>query len=202
MSTTYLQIISNWTWEEVNPIFVAKLIVDLVGVYILTRFIYLKKHHRTDLFLTFFSFNIIVFFISYLLNRVDLSTGAAFGLFAIFSMLRYRTEGISAVDMTYLFLCIAIGLVMAVSTGSFFEHIVLAGFVLLMTYLLEKGFVAKRRSKMTVMFEKPELVHPDRKKELIDELEKRTGLKIFEVEVGDIDFLKDAVILQVHYEET
>jgi hypothetical protein len=201
MSTTYLQIISSWTWEEVNPVFVAKLIVDLVGVYILTRFIYLKKHHRTDLFLTFFSFNIIVFFISYLLNRVDLSTGAAFGLFAIFSMLRYRTEGISAVDMTYLFLCIAIGLVMAVSTGSFFEHIVLAGFVLLMTYLLEKGFVAKRRSKMTVMFEKPELVHPDRKKELIDELEKRTGLKIFEVEVGDIDYLKDAVILQVHYEE-
>jgi len=201
MSTTYLQIISNWTWEEVNPVFVAKLIVDLVGVYILTRFIYLKKHHRTDLFLTFFSFNIIVFFISYLLNRVDLSTGAAFGLFAIFSMLRYRTEGISAVDMTYLFLCIAIGLVMAVSTGRFFEHIVLAGFVLLMTYLLEKGFVAKRRSKMTVMFEKPELVHPDRKKELIDELEKRTGLKIFEVEVGDIDYLKDAVILQVHYEE-
>ena len=201
MSTTYLQIISNWTWEEINPVFVAKLIVDLVGVYILTRFIYLKKHHRTDLFLTFFSFNIIVFFISYLLNRVDLSTGAAFGLFAIFSMLRYRTEGISAVDMTYLFLCIAIGLVMAVSTGSFFEHIVLAGFVLLMTYLLEKGFVAKRRSKMTVMFEKPELVHPDRKKELIDELEKRTGLKIFQVEVGDIDYLKDSVILQVHYEE-
>ena len=166
---TYLQLISNWTWEEVNPVFIAKLIVDIIAVFILARFIYLKKHHRTDLFLTFFSFNIIVFFISYLLNRVDLSTGAAFGLFAIFSMLRYRTEGISAVDMTYLFLCIALGLVMAVSTGSFFEHLVLAGFVLLMTYLLEKGFVAKRRSKMTILFEKPELAHPDRKKELIDE---------------------------------
>lgn len=198
---TYLQLISNWTWEEVNPVFIAKLIVDLVAVYILARFIYLKKHHRTDLFLTFFSFNIIVFFISYLLNRVDLSTGAAFGLFAIFSMLRYRTEGISAVDMTYLFLCIALGLVMAVSTGSFFEHLVLAGFVLLMTYLLEKGFVARRRSKMTILFEKPELAHPDRKKELIDELVKRTGLKIYQVEVGDIDYLKDAVVLQVHYEE-
>lgn len=198
---TYLQLISNWTWEEVNPIFIAKLIVDLVAVYILARFIYLKKHHRTDLFLTFFSFNVIVFFISYLLNRVDLSTGAAFGLFAIFSMLRYRTEGISAVDMTYLFLCIALGLVMAVSTGSFIEHLVLAGFVLLMTYLLEKGFVAKRRSKMTVLFEKPELAHPDRKKELIEELVKRTGLKIFQVEIGDIDFLKDSVVLQVHYEE-
>jgi hypothetical protein len=196
-----LQIISSWQWEEVNPVFVAKLIVDLVSVYILARFIYLKKHHRTDLFLTFFSFNIIVFFISYLLNRVDLSTGAAFGLFAIFSMLRYRTEGISAVDMTYLFLCIAFGLIMAVSTGSFFEHMVLAGFVLLMTSFLEKGFIAKRRSKITIQFEKPELAHPDKRKELIDELSNRTGLKIFQVEIGNIDYLKDSVVLEVHYEE-
>jgi hypothetical protein len=196
-----LQIISSWQWEEVNPVFVAKLIVDLVAVYILARFIYLKKHHRTDLFLTFFSFNIIVFFISYLLNRVDLSTGAAFGLFAIFSMLRYRTEGISAVDMTYLFLCIALGLIMAVSTGSFFEHMVLAGFLLIMTTILEKGFVAKRRSKITIQFEKPELAHPDKRKELIDELSIRTGLKIFQVEIGNIDYLKDSVIIEVHYEE-
>ena len=196
-----LQIISNWSWEEVNPVFVAKLLIDLVAVYILAKFIYLKKHHRTDLFLTFFSFNIIVFFISYLLNRVDLSTGAAFGLFAIFSMLRYRTEGISAVDMTYLFLCIALGLIMAVSTGSFFEHMVLAGFVLLMTTILEKGFVAKRRSKITIQFEKPELAHPDKRKELIEELSNRTGLKIFQVEIGNIDYLKDSVIIEVHYEE-
>jgi hypothetical protein len=135
------------------------------------------------------------------LNRVDLSTGAAFGLFAIFSMLRYRTEGISAVDMTYLFLCIALGLILAVSTGSFFEHLVLAGFILFITLLLEKGFVAKRRSKITIQFEKPELAHPNNRKELIDELSKRTGLKIFQIEVGDIDYLKDAVTLEVHYEE-
>lgn len=196
-----LQIISNWSWEEVNPVFVAKLMIDLVAVYILAKFIYLKKHHRTDLFLTFFSFNIIVFFISYLLNRVDLSTGAAFGLFAIFSMLRYRTEGISAVDMTYLFLCIALGLIMAVSTGSFFEHVVLAGFVLLMTSFLEKGLIAKRRSKIIIQFEKPELAHPDKRKELIDELSNRTGLKIFQVEIGNIDYLRDSIILEVHYEE-
>lgn len=196
-----LQIISSWPWEEVNPVFVAKLFIDLVAVYVLAKFIYLRKHHRTDLFLTFFSFNIIVFFISYLLNRVDLSTGAAFGLFAIFSMLRYRTEGISAVDMTYLFLCIALGLILAVSTGSFLEHLILAGFILFITALLEKGIVAKRRSKITIQFERPELAHPDNRKELIDELSKRTGLKIFQVEVGNIDYLKDAVTLEVHYEE-
>ena len=197
----FLQVFNYWPWDEVSPVFIAKLIINLVAVYILARFIYLKRHHRTDLFLTFFSFNVIVFFISYLLNRVDLSTGAAFGLFAIFSMLRYRTEGISTVDMTYLFLCIAIGLIMAVSTGSFVEHLVLGGFILIMTYLLEKGFVAKRRNKITIQFERPELAHPTRRVELIEELVKRTGLKIFEVEVGNIDYLKDAVILEVHYEE-
>lgn len=197
----FLQLVSNWTWEEINPVFIVKLTIDLSAIYVLAKFIYLKRHHRTDLFLTFFSFNIIVFFISYLLNRVDLSTGAAFGLFAIFSMLRYRTEGISAVDMTYLFLCIALGLVLAVSTGSFFEHVVLAGFILGVTYLLERGLVAKRRSKITILFERPELAHPEKKQELIDELRKRTGLNIFQVEIGDMDYLKDSVVLQVHYEE-
>lgn len=201
MIMQFLQLIGNWTWEEVNPVFIGKLTIDLVSVFILSKFIYLKKHFRTDLFLTFFSFNVIVFFISYLLNRVDMSTGAAFGLFAIFSMLRYRTEGISAVDMTYLFLCIALGLILAVSTGSFFEHLFLSGFILGMTYLLEYGFVARKKCKISIVFEKPELVHPNKKAELISELQNRTGLKIFQVEVGDIDYLKDSVILQVHYEE-
>lgn len=79
-----LELIINYTWEEINPVFIAKLIIDLVSLTILVRYIYLRHHHRTDLMLTFYSFNVIVFFISYLLNRVELSTGAAFGLFAIF----------------------------------------------------------------------------------------------------------------------
>lgn len=195
-----LELIINYTWEEINPVFIAKLIIDLVSLTILVRYIYLRHHHRTDLMLTFYSFNVIVFFISYLLNRVELSTGAAFGLFAIFSMLRYRTEGISAKDMTYLFLCIALGLILAVSAGSFGEHLVLASFVLLLTYLLETGWVAGKRSTMTIVFEKPELVHPSKRQELIAELESRTGFRIHHIEIGDIDYLKDSVILTVHHE--
>ena len=79
----FLQLILNYSWEEINPVFIAKLIIDLVALTVLVRYIYLKHHHRTDLMLTFYSFNAIVFIISYLLNRVELSTGAAFGLFAI-----------------------------------------------------------------------------------------------------------------------
>jgi hypothetical protein len=196
----FLQLILNYSWEEINPVFIAKLIIDLVSLTVLVRYVYLKHHHRTDLMLTFYSFNVIVFFISYLLNRVELSTGAAFGLFAIFSMLRYRTEGISAKDMTYLFLCIALGLVMAVSTGSFGEHLVLASFILVLTYVLETGWVGGKRSTMTIVFEKPELIHPSKREELIRELEQRTGFKISHVEVGDIDYLKDSVILTIHHE--
>lgn len=198
----FLELILNYNWEEINPVFIAKLIINLVSLTVLVRYIYLKYHHRTDLMLTFYSFNVIVFIISYLLNRVELSTGAAFGLFAIFSMLRYRTEGISAKDMTYLFLCIALGLILAVSAGSFGEHLVLASFVLLLTYLLETGWVGGKRSTMTIIFEKPELIHPSRRQELIQELEQRTGFRIYHVEVGDIDFLKDSVILTIHHEKS
>ena len=198
--TIFFQLIGNWSWEEINPVFVVKLTLDLISVSFLSWFIYLKRHKRSDLILTFFSFNAVVFLISYLLNRVELSTGAAFGLFAIFSMLRYRTEGISARDMTYLFLSIAIGLIMAVSTGTFFEHVVLAMFILGLTYALERGFFASQISVITIVYEKPELIHPDKRKELIEDLQHRTGLVINHVEIGDIDYLKDSVVLKVFHE--
>ncbi len=196
----FLQLIGYWSWEEINPVFVVKLTLDLISVSVLSWFIYLKRHKRSDLILTFFSFNVVVFLISYLLNRVELSTGAAFGLFAIFSMLRYRTEGISARDMTYLFLSIALGLIMAVSTGTFFEHVVLAAFILGLTFALERGVFASQVAVITVVYEKPELIHPDKRKELIEDLQNRTGLVVSHVEIGDIDYLKDSVVLKVFHE--
>jgi hypothetical protein len=143
-----------------------KLIIDLLAILFLLRHVYLKKYRRTDLFLTFFSFNLIVFFISYLLNKTEMSTGAAFGLFAIFSMLRYRTEGISARDMTYLFLCIAIGLITAVSSGSFIVLFLITGFIVLVIFLLEYGLILKNRSCMQITFDRADLVHPAKRAEL------------------------------------
>jgi hypothetical protein len=91
--------------------FGARFLIDILFMLILMRFVYYKFYKRSDLFFTFFIFNIVIFLISFLLNKVELSMGAAFGLFAVFSMLRYRTEDISIKDMSYLFLVIAIGLV-------------------------------------------------------------------------------------------
>ncbi len=130
-----------------------------------------------------------------------MSTGAAFGLFAIFSMLRYRTEGISAKDMTYLFLCIAIGLITAVSSGTVVELMLIIGFIIIVTYLLESGLLLKNRSSIQVYFDRTDLNHPDSRTDLKIELEKRTGLNINHIEIGDIDYLKDCTIIRVYYDQ-
>jgi len=167
-----LQVVFNGLGADVVRLLAVKLTVDLLAILVLVRFIYLKNYRRTDLFLTFFSFNSIVFFISYLLNRVEMSTGAAFGLFAIFSMLRYRTEGISAKDMTYLFLCIAIGLITAVSSGSLVELFLIISFIVLVTFLLESGLILKNRSCMQIDFDRTDLLHPNKRDDLKSELKR------------------------------
>src|SRR3954468_15655664 len=135
-----------------------RLLIDLATVAVLVRLIYYPLYKQSEFFFMFVIFNLIIFMISFLLNKVDLSMGAAFGLFAVFSMLRYRTESISIKDMTYLFLCIAIGLVTAVTkikdSPDTFEYIFLVGvngMVLLITYFLEsKRFVKKEDYRLVV----------------------------------------------------
>jgi len=196
-----LQQLYQGDWVEISPVLGIKLVIDLISIMILVGYIYLRNYRRTDLFLTFFSFNIIVFFISYLFNRVEMSTGAAFGLFAIFSILRYRTEGISARDMTYLFLCIAIGLITAIGQGNLTEHIIIPVFVLLITFLLESGIIIRNRACLRIVFDNTHLLEPAKRNELTAELEKRTGLQINHIEIGDIDFIKDTVVIHIYYDQ-
>src|ERR1043165_2072258 len=101
-------------FDKLSDKFFWRLLIDLLSITVLVRFIYFRIYRKKDYLFTFYLFNIIIYIITYLLNKVDLSMGAAFGLFAVFSMLRYRTEGITIKDMTYLFLVIAIGLINAI----------------------------------------------------------------------------------------
>lgn len=127
--------------------------------------------------------------------------GAAFGLFAVFSMLRYRTEGISAKDMTYLFIVIAIGLITAISKGSWDDLSIMALILLLLTALLEGNTLMKKELTKTVIYDKINLITPERRTELIDDLKLRTGLNVHRVDVHDYDFLKDASHLTIFYYE-
>src|SRR5436190_2255094 len=185
-------------FEKLSPKFFLRLGINIVSMIILVRFIYFRAHKSKEYFFTFFIFNLLIFLITFLLNKVDMSMGAAFGLFAVFSMLRYRTEGITIKDMTYLFLVIAIGLINAVSKGSWDEFTAINGIILLFTYLLESNLLMKRESAKIIEYDNIELIKPEKRAELITDLEGRTGIKINRISINEINFLKDTAIILVN----
>lgn len=187
----------------------ARLVIDLLSAFILIRFVYFKIYKRSDLFFTFFIFNIVIFLICFLLNKVDLSMGAAFGLFAVFSMLRYRTEDISIKDMTYIFLLIAIGLINAVAkikgANDAYEFIFIAVIdliIILLAYLLESKIIFKKEAVQQIVYDNIELIKEGNKTALLEDLKNRTGLNIHRISIGKIDYLKDATQIKVYYYES
>ncbi|HXC03297.1 MAG TPA: DUF4956 domain-containing protein [Bacteroidia bacterium] len=186
---------------RLGTLFFARLGIDLLTVFLLIRLIYFRIYRNGEFLFTFLVFNLIIFLITYLLNKVDMSLGAAFGLFAVFSMLRYRTEGISAREMTYLFVVISIGLISAVSSCSIMELGLLNGVILGFIYVLEAGHVLRRESQQQVVYENINLIQPEQRELLIADLKKRTGLNIHRVTIGDIDFLKDTALIKIYYYE-
>lgn len=173
--------------------------VDLLAVGLLVRLVYYRIYRKSDLFLTFFTFNLIIFLITYLLNQVQMSIGAAFGLFAVFSMLRYRTEGLSAKDMTYLFVVIAMGLISAVSHGGWEQVALINGLILLTVQLLEGNWLFRREYSKIVIYDKIELIVPPKRSDLLADLRSRTGLAIHRLDIQDIDFLKDTAQITIYY---
>ncbi len=189
-------------FDKLTVKFFQRLAVDLISVFVLIRFIYFPIYRSRENVFTFFIFNVIIFFITYFLNKVEMSLGAAFGLFAVFTMLRYRTEDINIKDMTYLFLCIAMGLINSVTRGSWDDLAMLSFIIIAITYLLESNLLIKKEVSRIVMYENIELIKPERRKELIADLEKRLGIKVNHITIGRVDFLRDAALIHVYYYET
>jgi hypothetical protein len=195
-------------FQKMSVKLLVRLLIDLTAVFILVRFIYYPIYKHRELFFTYFIFNIVIFLISFLLNKVDLSMGAAFGLFAVFSMLRYKTEEIAIKDMTYLFLVIALGLVSAVTkikdTADHIEYIFLIGInavVLLITYLLESNIFMKKESVKTILYENIEMIKEGKQADLLADLKLRTGFNVHRYSIHKIDFLKDAAQIKIYFYE-
>jgi len=188
------------TITQFDTVFFVRLIIDLISMLILLRLIYYRVTGRHDFFLTFFMFNLVIFIITILLNSsTGFSIGAAFGLFAIFAMLRYRTEDISTRDMTYLFLSITIGLISSINQGTALEIILINGVILLVAFLIEGNVLIKREFIKTIEYENIELIKPENRIELVQDLKNRTGLDIHKVYIKRIDFLRDTAIIKIHY---
>jgi hypothetical protein len=183
-----------------------RFLINLVSVWVLIRWVYYPIYKQRELFFTYFIFNTIIFLICFLLNKVELSMGAAFGLFAVFSMLRYRTEDISMKDMTYLFMVIAMGLVAAVTkikdADSQYEYyflILINAVLILFTYLLEGKLFMKHEQVKTIYYENIALIKVGMENELIADISQRTGIEAHRVLVQKIDFLRDCATIKIYY---
>ena len=128
-----------------------------------------------------------------------MSMGGAFGLFAVFSMLRYRTEDISMKDMTYLFLVIALGLINAVAKAHWVAMLLVNGFILLITFVLESRWVFKREHSQLIIYDNVSLIVPERRTELLQDLSTRLGQQVHRCEMINVDFLKDTATLKIYY---
>ena len=189
-------------FDKLGPKFFIRLGINFVSVFILIRFIYFPVYKNRENFFTLFIFNLIIFLITFILNKSDMSMGAAFGLFAVFSMLRYRTEGISMKDMTYLFLVIAMGLITALSKGNPIEISLINVIILVFTFGLETTVFMKKEVSQNIQYENIEMIRPALRTELLADLENRMGIKINRISIGKIDFLKDTAIIKVYYNVT
>ena len=177
--------------------------LDLLVLFVLIRVIYYPIHRKKDYLFTYFLFNILIFFLCVLLNNVKLSIGFAFGLFAIFGILRYRTEQIGIKDMTYLFSVITLAVINALVSKkvSIAELVFTDGMILLVTYVLEHLWLTRHEAMKQLIYERIDLVKPGRRQELLEDLNERIGIKVSRVEVGRYDLLRDTVQLRVFYFE-
>ncbi len=178
-----------------------RFILNIAVLWITVRYLYYPRTFRKDYVFTFLLLGIVVFFMCYLLANVKLQLGFALGLFAVFGIIRYRTNPIPIKEMTYLFLIIAISLINAISSKKVsYAELLFSNFALVgVTLVLEKGLFIKHLSQRIVVYEKIDLIKPEKRTELIADLKSRTGLDIKSVEVGKVDFLRDIAWLTVHF---
>jgi hypothetical protein len=178
----------------------ARFALNFAIIFIIIRCIYYPHQRNKDYVLTFFVFNTIIFFVMRLLNDTSLSIGVGFGLFAIFSILRYRTDTIPIRDMTYLFVLIALSVVnsLLMQAQAYMEFAVVNIILCVMLYVLEKGWGFKYEMRNTITYERIELIRKDRWGELLTDLQDRTGLPIKRIEIGHLNFLRDSARITIY----
>lgn len=173
---------------------------NLLVCWLITHFLYYKKSQRRDYYFTYMLFSATIFLILYQLQNLSMDMTLALGLFAIFSMIRYRTEQLPIREMTYLFVLIGISIINGSGlTSSYTAFVATNLLVILLIWLLESLGFSKRQANKIITYEKIEFIKPDRREELLADLKARTGLDIVKVQVGSIDFLKDTAFLKVTY---
>jgi hypothetical protein len=175
--------------------------VNLVSMTILIRLLYYPKTKRKDYLFTYYLIGTITFLICFGLKKLDIDTGMGLGLFAIFGILRYRTDAIEIKEMTYLFMIIGISVINSLASNKIsIAEMALMNLTLIgITFGLEYLWLLKHETRKTVIYERIDLIKPEHHEAMKADLELRTGLKINRFEVGKIDFLRDIAQVMIFY---
>lgn len=193
--------LSNFEIVNINfYLTLIKFIINFIFVSLLVFWVYSNYSKNKVYIFTFFLSNLIVFFVSSLLNNLTLSVGFSFGIFAIFSILRFRTMSIPIKEMTYLFLSISIAIINSLfnPTISIIEILFANISMILFTYVIER-FLIKNESSKIVIYDNIELVKEQNHQLLIEDLRQRTGLNIIRLEIGAINFIRDSSEIKIYF---
>ena len=188
-------------FDEDFYLLLIRLCVNVVFITILIRFLYYAKTKRKDYLFTYYLIGTITFFLCFGLKKLDIDTGMGLGLFAIFGIIRYRTDAIEIKEMTYLFLIIGLSVVNALASNqlSIAEMALINVFMVVLTYVLEFLWLMKHETRKTINYERIDLITPDKAAEMKGDIENRTGLSINRFEIGKIDFLNDTAQVRIFY---
>lgn len=180
-----------------------KTIFNLSIILIIVRFIYYPVTKNKDYLFTYLLISLTVFLLCVLLDSVKLELGFALGLFAIFGIIRYRTDPIAIKEMTYLFLVIGVSVVNALANKKIsYSELLFANLMIVgVTFGLERIWLLKHESRKNIIYEKINLIKPENRSKLISDLKDRTGIDVVRVEIRKIDFLKDIAYLRIFYYE-
>lgn len=180
-----------------------RFVLNLLFVFVLIHFFYYRKSRRLDYYFTFILISISIFFLIYLLGSVKIKVGMALGLFAIFGIIRYRTETIPVREMTYIFVIISLSVINAIATNLSYAEVLGTNIIYVLSVWVVESFKGlKHVSSKLILYDRVDNIHPHQRAELIEDLRKRTGLRIIRVEVGAINFLQDTVMLKIYYESS
>jgi hypothetical protein len=175
--------------------------INLLFLTVIIRYLYYPITKRKDYLFTYYLIGIITFFLCFGLKKLDIDTGMGLGLFAIFGIIRYRTDAIEIKEMTYLFLIIGLSVVNSLASKqiSVIELATINVTVVALLYGLEYLWLIKHLTRKTINYERIDLITPDKYEEMKADLETRTGLTINRVEIGKIDFLNDTAQVRIFY---
>ena len=182
---------------------ITKTVFNLVVITAIIRYIYYPVTKNKDYLFTYLLISLTVFLLCILLDSVKIELAFALGLFAIFGIIRYRTDPIPIKEMTYLFLVIGVSVINALANKKIsYSELVFANFMIIaVTFGLERIWLLRHETRKNVIYERIDLIGPEKRDELIKDLKERTGIDVVRVEIRRIDFLKDIAYLRIFYYE-